>query len=238
MKTLIVWALAGAALVAVGTAGATPPKCDKKIQLFSSDTAIIAWQSPRLDSPRDPNSARIGIHVLNQDGDDYALAYSKCSGAEHKKVGDVRNLSFEFLNQTGNPDVHVGNGAPRYSVDIDADGDGSYDYSAFLSGYFCNEPMAENPKWSRADFTGRISAGCELQANGVSYISDGAKSAWKLFAEANPNAKLYGDLAPAYLVMDEAGTAYVDRLAFHNIMYQASGTGSSAAKTCSNESAC
>jgi hypothetical protein len=238
MKKLIVWALAGASLAAAGAAGATTPKCDKKIQLFSSDTAIIAWQSPRVDSPLDSNSARIGIHVLNNDGDDYALAYSKCSGAERKKVGDIRNLSFEFLNTAGNPGVHVGAGAPRYSVDIDKDGDGSYDYSAFLSGFYCNQPLPENPGWSRADFTGRILPGCELQADGVSYVSDGVKSAWKLFAEANPAAKLYGDLAPAYLVMDEAGTAFVDRLAFHNIMYQASGTGSSAAKTCPNESSC
>lgn len=236
MKTLIALALASAALVAF-PASATN-KCDKKAVLFSSDTAIIAWQSPRLDSPLDANNARLGVHVLNQDGDDYALAYSKCSGAEHKNVADVRNLSFEFLNTTGNPGVHVGNGAPRYSVDIDVDGNGSYDYSAFLSGAFCNQPLVENLGWSRADFTGRVSAGCELQANGVSYISDGTKSAWRLFAEANPAAKLYGDLAPAYLVMDEPGTAFVDRLAFHNIMYQASGTGSSAARACPSEASC
>lgn len=237
MKSILGFTCAAVWLLAAGTADATT-SCNKKIVLFSSDTAIIAWQSPRVDSPLDPNSARLGVHVLNQDGDDYALAYSKCSGAEHKKVGDIRNLSFEFLNTAGNPDVHVGNGAPRYSVDIDVDGNGSYDFSMFLSGFFCNQPLVENLGWSRADFTGRVSPGCELQANGVSYVSNGTKSAWKLFAEANPNAVLYGDLAPAYLVMDEAGTAYVDRLAFHNIMYQASGTGSAAAKACPSEASC
>ena len=237
MKAFLAYACASTFLLLAGAAGATN-KCNKKAILFSSDTAIIAWQSPRFDSPLDSNSARLGVHVLNQDGDDYALAYSKCSGAEHKKVSEVRNLSFEFLNQTGNPGVHVGNGAPRYSVDIDADDNGSYDYSAFLSGFYCNLPLAENLGWSRADFTGRVLAGCELQANGVSYVSDGVKSAWTLFAEANPDARLYGDLAPAYLVMDEPGTAFVDRLAFHNIMYQASGTGSAAAKSCPSEASC
>ncbi len=133
--------------------------------------------------------------------------------------------------------MHVGAGAPRYSVDLDIDGNGSYDFSAFLSGFYCNQPLAENPGWSRADFTGRISPGCELQANNVSYVSDGSKSAWKLFAEANPNAKVFC-VGPAYLIMDEPGTAYVDRLAFHNIMYQASGTGASAAKGCPSEASC
>ncbi len=110
MKAFLAYACASTFLLLAGAAGATN-NCNKKAVLFSSDTAIIAWQSPRFDSPLDSNSARLGVHVLNQDGDDYALAYSKCSGAEHKKVSEVRNLSFEFLNQTGNPGVHVGNGA-------------------------------------------------------------------------------------------------------------------------------
>src|SRR5262245_58269614 len=184
MKSLYAWALAGAALIVAAPAGAT--NCTnasvKKLVLFSSDTGVIAWQSDRFDSPRDPNSVRLALHVLHNPpvvGDDFAFAYSKCSGLEHKLVGQVKNLSFEFLNQTGEPFVHIGNGAPRYSVDIDADGDGGYDFSAFLSGFFCNEPMAENLGWSRADFTGRTSPGCTLQANGVDYTSDGTKSAWQ-----------------------------------------------------------
>ena len=142
MKTLYVWALAGAALVAAGSANATT--CSnasfKKLLFITSDTGIVSWQSPRFDSPRDPNSSRLGVHVLRQDGDDYVIAYSKCSGAENKLVGQIRNLSFEFLNQSGEPSVHIGNGAPRYSVDIDAGGDGSYDYSAFLSGFSATSP--------------------------------------------------------------------------------------------------
>lgn len=236
MKILTVLAL-GATMLGMAMPADASTKCNKKLILFSSDTAIIAWQTLRVDSPLDANNARLGVHVLNQDGDDYAYAYSKCSGIEDKKVGDIRNLSFDFLNTTGNPDVHVGAGAPRYSVDLDVDGDGVYDYSAFLAGSYCNQPLAENPGWSRADFTGRILAGCELQVNGVSYISDGAKSAWQLFAEAYPNARVYG-IGPAYLLMDEAGTAYVDRLAFHNIMYVSGGTGAAAIKSCPSEASC
>jgi hypothetical protein len=224
-------------LIAVTPANATN-SCNKKLQLFSSDTGVIAWQSKRLDSPRDPNSTRLAVHVLRQDGDDYDLAWSKCSGLEHKLVGQVKNLSFEFLNETGEASIHNGAGSPRLSVDIDKEGDGDYDFSIFLAGSYCNEPMAEDTRWSRADFTGRTLAGCELQADGVSYISDGTESAWQKLVDAHPEYKLYGPVGPAYLVMDEEGTAFVDRLAFGNIMYVSSGTGTAAVKTCSTESSC
>ena len=152
MKAFSAYACASALLLLAGAAGSTTTR-NKKAVLFSSDTAIIAWQNPRFDSPLDANSTRLAVHVLNQDGDDYALAYSKCSGAEHRRVSEVRN-------QTGKPDVHIGNGAPRYSVDIDADGVGTYDYSAYLAGFYCNQPLPENLGWSRADLTGRVLAGC------------------------------------------------------------------------------
>ena len=236
MNKLCVLTLAGSALIFASAANATDT-CNKKLFFISFDTGVVAWQANRLDSPRDPNHTRLAVHVLHQDGDDYVNAYSKCSGIEGKLVGQIRNLSFEFLNQSGEPFVHVGNGSPRYSVDLDADGNGSYDYSAFLSGFFCNEPMVEDTRWSRADFTGRTAPGCTLQANGIDYSSDGTRSAWKVFADANPTAKVIG-IGPAYLVMDEEGTAFVDRLAFHNIMYVSSGTGTAAVKSCPSESSC
>jgi hypothetical protein len=236
MKSVCAWALAAAALIAAGPASATDT-CNKQLFFISFDTGVVTWQKPRLDSPRDPNASRLAVHVLHQDGDDYVNAYSKCSGIEGKLVGQVRNLSFEFLNQSGEPSVHVGNGSPRYSVDLDIDGNGTYDFSAFLSGYYCNEPMVEDTRWSRADFTGRTAPGCTLQANNVDYSSDGTRSAWKVFADANPLAKVFG-IGPAYLVMDEEGTAFVDRLAFHNIMYVASGTGTAAVKSCPSEASC
>lgn len=240
MRLICSLALSALAFVMAGPASATN-SCNKKMLFISSDTGVITWQSGRFDSPRDANSQRLAAHVLHNppypDGDDYAIAYSKCSGAENKLVGQIRNLSFEFLNETGEPFVHIGAGAPRYSVDIDAGGDGSYDFSAFLPASTCNEPMAEDTRWSRADFTGRTLAGCSIFVNGVQYTSNGVKSAWQLYAEAHPTDKLYG-VGPAYLVMDEDGTAFVDRLAFQNIMYTSSGTGSAAIKTCPNESSC
>lgn len=221
-----------------GAQAAYATGCPSGLKFFTSDTGIIGWQTPRLDSPLDPNNARLEVHVLNQDGDDWAGAYSICSSVEGKLVGEVRNLSFDFLNETGNPDVHIGAGAPRYSVDIDANGDNVYDFSAFMSAYYCQDVLFEDTRWSRADFTGRTAAGCSIFVDNVQYTSNGSKSAWALYAEANPTHRVMLTPGSAYLVMDEAGTAFVDRLAFHNKMYVKSGTTTSAIKTCATESSC
>jgi len=235
-KKCLIVAASVAAILAAPAALATCVK--PQLLFFGDDTGVIAWQAPRIDSPLDPNSARLAVHVLNQDGNDYAGAYNDCTGINGKLVGAVKNLSFDFQNETANPAVHIGAGAPRYSVDIDSDGDGLYNFSAFLSAFHCNVPLSENPGWSRADFTGRVTAGCSIFVDNVQYTSDGVKSAWKLYAEANPTHKVMTWLGPAYLVMDEPGTAFVDRLAFHNKMFVQSGTGSGAIKNCSSEASC
>ncbi len=206
------------------------------LQFFGDDTGGITWQKPRIDSPLDPNKARLIVTVLNQDGDDYAGAFANCTGIEKKLLGQVINLSFDFLNTTGNSEVHVGAGAPRISVDVDTDGDGNADAYAYLSAYYCQDVLSEDPRWSRADFTGRVSTGCQMYTSlqGTPFESDGVTSAWAHFAAAYPNAKV----VQAYLIMDEPGTAFVDRLAFHNRMYQQAGTGSAAIKTCNSESSC
>ena len=227
-------ALVGLALAA-GEAAAT---CPQTLQFFGDDTGVVTWQSGRVDSPKDADSSRLAVHVLRQDNDDYAGAYTECSGIENKLVGAVRNLSFEFLNDSTETAVHIGAGAPRYSVDIDTNGDGSYDLSAFLSAFHCQAVLPENPAWSRADFTGRILPGCSIFVDNVQYTSDGVKSAWRLYADANPTHRVMSGKGPAYLVMDEEGTAFVDRLAFHNKMFVKAGSGSAAVKSCANETSC
>jgi hypothetical protein len=235
MKRLFFWALGGAALVAAGSANATT--CSnatfRKLQFFSDDTGAILWQSPRDDSPLDPNKQRLLVHVLSQDGDDFAGAFSNCSGIENRTLGQVRNLSFDFMNTTGQP-VHVGAGSPRYSVGIDKDGDGSAEFFAFLAAASCGAVLPEDTTWSRADFTGRVLAGCALFAEAETFTSDGSKSAWTLFAEAHPTWKV----TIAFLVVDEAGTTFVDRLAFHNKLYVAAGSGTAAIKNCPSEASC
>lgn len=231
MKTLMATMIGATLLASAGEASAAT--C--ALKFFGDDTGVITWQSGRVDSPLDADSSRLAVHVLRQDGNDYSGAISNCTGIRGKLVGNVRNLSFEFLNETTEPSVHVGAGAPRYSVEVDTDGDTVTDYVAYLSAFYCGDQLSENPAWSRADFTGRVAAGCAFYtSSGELFTSDGVKSAWTLFAEAHPTFKVVN----AYLVVDEAGTTFVDRLAFHAKMYRKAGTTTAAVASCANEAAC
>lgn len=203
---------------------------DKKLQFFGDDTGIITWQSPRVDSPRDANKARLAVSVLHQDGDDYAGAQGKCTGIEGQLVGNVKNLSFDFENESANP-VHIGAGAPRYSVEIDSTGGNVTDTVAYLAAFYCPAVMPEDTRWSRADWTGRTQVGCQIfLSNAESFSSDGVNSAWKNLALAHPTWAV----VQAYLVMDEEGTAFLDRLAFQNEMFSAPNF----VQNCGSEAAC
>jgi hypothetical protein len=202
---------------------------NRQLQFFGDDTGIITWQSPRVDSPRDANTARLALSVLMQDGDDYAGAQGHCTGIEGQLVGNVKNLSFDFENTTANP-VHIGAGAPRYSVEIDSTGGSVTDTVAYLSAYYCQAVLPEDTRWSRADWTGRTQAGCSIFVGSEQFTSDGVKSAWALMAAAHPSWAV----VQAYLVMDEEGTAFVDRLAFQNEMF----TAPFIVQKCTSEAAC
>lgn len=236
MNSIFAYSCAAAMVLAAGTAGATETCSNanfKKLQFFSDDTGAILWQNPRIDSPLDTNNQRLLVHVLNQNGDDFAGAFSNCSGIENRTLGQVRNLSYDFMNDSVEP-VHVAGGSPRYSVGISKDGDNTTEFFAFLAAFHCGAVLPENTTWSRADFTGRTLAGCSLQAEAETFTSDGSKSAWTLFAEAHPTWKV----TVAFLVVDENGTTFVDRLAFHNRMYVQAGSGSAAIKACPSEASC
>ena len=237
------------AIALAGVLGSVPvyATCNQptNLKFFGDDTGLANWHgtggfdAPRDDSPLDPNFVRLGVHVLDSAGNnDFVGAYNDCVGIKGKPVGQVKNLSFDFQNTTGNPAVHIGAGAPRYSVDIDQGGDGDYDFSAFLAAFYC-QGTTTNAGWSRADFTGQTALGaCSIWVNNVQYFSDGTRSAWKVYADANPTDKVMSWVGPAYLVMDEVGTAFVDRLAFQNKMFIRNGTSTSAIKNCGTEAAC
>lgn len=229
MKTFLSFMLIAVAWA--GTAHATncTLAANKKLQFFGDDTGIITWQTPRVDSPRDTNKARLAVSVLFQTGDDYAGAYNDCTGIEGKLVGQVKNLSFDFENETGNP-VHIGAGSPRYSVGLDTDGDTVTDTYAYLSAFYCSEVLPEDTTWSRADFTGRTLAGCSFFVGSENPTSDGVNSAWTVMALAHPTWVVTG----AFFVLDEEGTAFVDRLAFQNKMFNAPNV----TITCNSEAVC
>jgi hypothetical protein len=231
MKTIFASALVGVGILMAVPASATCPNL--KLQFFSGDTGGIFWQQPRVDSPLDPNKSRLMGTVLFQDGDDFFGAFSNCTGIERKFIGSVRNLSFDFMNETGNP-VHIGAGSPRYSVELDTDNDNLTDLIAFLAAFHCPAVLVEDTRWSRADWTGRTLAGCSIFVGSEQFTSDGVTSAWGLMSAAHPTWKV----VQAYLVVDEEGTVFVDRLAFQSLMFTGSGSGSGATKSCPSESSC
>lgn len=199
------------------------------LRLQDSDTGSAQWQYNRVDSPADADKGRLKLAVALQDGDDYALAWADGTGIRGKAVEAVRNLSFDFLSTT-----YVGAGAPRISVDVDTTGDGTADVYAYLSALYCQEAYSGSD-WSRADFTGRTAAGCSIYASdGGPYTSDGTSSAWAVFAAAHRGATVLD----AYVVMDEVGQSFIDRLAFQRHMFTRAGHGPASIKECPTESAC
>jgi hypothetical protein len=145
----------------------------------------------------------------------------------------VKNLSFDFMNETGQP-VTIAVGSPLYSVEIDKDGDGITDDVASLTAFYCPDVEPEDTTWSRADFTGRTSVGCEiwLNSDGTNPAADstGTKSAWAVLAAAHPTWKV----VQAYLVVSEVGSVFLDRLAFQNEMFTAAST----VVNCPSEASC
>jgi hypothetical protein len=228
MRVLKALTTAGLGLGTMMVSGMASATTTPKLVFFGDDTGMIVWQAPRVDSPLDANHSRLAVHVLLQTGDDYAGAQPQSSGINNKVVGQVRNLSFDFENESANP-VHIGAGAPRYSVEFDTDGDTVVDAYGYLAAFHCNAVLVEDGAWSRADFTGRKAAGCSIFVGAEQFTSTGTQSAWAVLVAAHPG----WIVKDAYLVMDEAGTAFVDRLAFQNRMYTSGGS-----VLCSSEAAC
>jgi hypothetical protein len=197
-----VFAIAGTALAHTGP--------NQHLVFGEFDTGSATWQPRRNDSPLDTNRGRIKLAVAEQTGDDYVLAYANGTGIRGKVVENVRNLSFDFRHLN-----YVGAGAPRISVEVDTNDDGVADVYVYLSAAYCAEVL--NGAWSRADFTGRTSAGCAFYTSEpvLPYESNGVEDAWTDFANAHAGARVLD----AYVVMDEVGQSFIDRLAFQNHMF-------------------
>ncbi len=202
-KKIIAGAVAVVGLLALAPAAASAHVGPaRRLRFGSSDTGSIHWQRHVSDSPLDANQARLKVAV-DQDGDDWAYAYAKGTGVRGP-VSKPRHLSFD-VRTTG----YVGAGAPRISVELDTDADGEADVYAYLSAAHCSKPITGST-WALADFTGHTGAGCALYASdqGLPYESSDGQSAWDTFAAAHEGARVLD----AYLVSDETGQSFVDRL--------------------------
>jgi hypothetical protein len=235
-RVLVVSAVLGLVLGMSGVALADGPKLvlDNGVSSGCGTASEIGWVAGPNDSPNDPNSSALSIRT---NSGECAFAYQEKWGLDGGELlGTVKNLSFEFLDA---PAGYATLGAPRISVDLDTDGNGTYDDSASLSGQHCAAPIGGG--WRRADFTGRTAVGCDifLNSNGTTPAasSDGTNSAFKNLALLHPTWKLYQ--AP-YVIVDEqtqgsaGGRVLLDRIAFQNNMQQARGN----VKKCKNEAAC
>ena len=223
-KLILMAAVAGLlAMAAMPAEAHTGPAQYLNVQGY--DTGSGQWQRHSADSPLDAGRSRLKLAVAEQTGDDYVVARAEHTGIVGKGLARVRNLSFDVLTST-----YVGAGSPRISVDVDTNGDGAADLSAYLSAAHCTDDIGSD--WARADFTGRISVGCDLYASDQPgpYSSTGTQSAWAVFAAAHPGATV----TDAYVVADEVGQSYIDRLAIQRHVF----TGKGRMAECPTELSC
>jgi hypothetical protein len=202
----------------------------RRLRFQTSDTGSAQWQYNRVDSPLDANAGRLKLAVAEQDGDDYAIAFANGTGIRNRDVDTVRNLSFDFRTTS-----YVGAGAPRISVEVDTNNDFVTDVYVYLSAFYCGADIGSG--WSRADFTGRLAAGCLFytsEPGSPTYVSDGVEDAWTKFANLHSGARVLD----AYVVMDEVGQAFIDRIAFQNHMFTRGASNSTGIVHCPNEGSC
>jgi len=210
-KFLGIVAVAGAIVTLAGTAQARTAQPAERLRLQEYDTGSGAWQRGVSDSPRDAGSQRVKLAVAEQTGDDYVVVVAPRSGVRGP-IDEVGHLGFDVLTRT-----YVGAGAPRISVDIDTDGNGEADLYAYLSAFHCQRNYVGSD-WARANFTERKALGCAIYTNeptGSPYESTGTMSAWDVFAAAHSGA----DVLSAYMVQDEVGQAFVDRIVIGHRMF-------------------
>ncbi|HYV21463.1 MAG TPA: hypothetical protein VEN31_02310 [Candidatus Bathyarchaeia archaeon] len=133
-----------------------------------------------------PNAA-----TLNNTAGGVSGVYFPISRLTGKAVADVSGLSFDF---TG---IARG-GAPRISVPIDTNGDGTTEFYAFISSEFC--PTTQ---------TGHVSEStCQVFATGQN--NNNGYANWAAFAAANTGATIAatdGDPTVPFIVADVSGVA-------------------------------
>ena len=215
-KFVVAAAVAVASLAFVAIATAAPLPANQHLQF--QGTGSHFWNKLGGDAPHDADSRALRMKV---GAGQYVVAYSKRSIDIAKDVQDVTNLSFEFKASS-----YIGAGAPRISVEFQ-NGD-----IAYLSASYCNHPMAVTGNtWARADFT-RFHNDCSIWVSGQQYFADGARSAWRVYADAHPDQVV----EQAYLVSDETGGYRIDRLSLGaGVMYT---SGNGVGKRCTTEASC
>lgn len=133
--------------------------------------------------PKSKQVAQLTTNGGNPAGE-YAGVYFAKGPLDGKTLGQVANLSFSY---SGSP---AGAGAPRFSVPIDFDGNGTWDLFAFVSAYYCS------------DGAGRVDV--VNDATCTIYVGAESFSNWAAFAAAHPTWRIAKD-AVTFIIADEPG---------------------------------
>ncbi len=127
-------------------------------------------------------------------GYDYAGVYTNDSTMYGQKLGEVKTLSFTYAGS------EPGAGAPRFSVPIDTDGNGSNDQWAFISALYCN---------NGAGLVDAINdPTCTVWLGGVTPYEN-----WTALVAALPAARIATDQF-VFVVADEPGTWVINHVQF------------------------
>lgn len=132
-----------------------------------------------------------GAVFVNAAPGDYAGVYVKNDGLQGKTLGAVTQLSFKYNR-------NVSGGAPRFSLAIDANGDGSYEFFAFADPNGCGIPTG-----GTGNMVGKVDVinnpNCQITTNdGRSYPNYAA------FVAGNPGAK-YATNQVSFIIADQPG---------------------------------
>jgi hypothetical protein len=145
-------------------------------------------------------------------------------------VEEVENLSFDWRTPAGDPPGTVAGGSPRIVVFLD-----NGDLVAIDAANCWREIPASGGTWARTDATGFHStdAPCTIYENNVTpYTNTPTMSAWDVFAAAHPGHSV----TYAFVVVDQPGTYYLDRIAFGTGKLY--GKNNEPSRNCPNEGAC
>ncbi len=204
----IITGLAALSLIAsfafISTVDAAAPSTapgQNKLQCFSGsqDTIDNEGYGPYTGTCTLKGNGARGPATLNTVDNDtdpynnYAGVYVQNSDVYGQPLSSVKKLSFNF---TGEATA----GAPRFSVPIDTDGNGSTNFWAYVSAYYCNDGMGTVDAINDSTCT-------VYTSTNMSYPN------WAAFVAAYPGAKVANDYA-LFIIADEPGMWTVSGVKF------------------------
>ena len=165
----------------------------RQLKFFGDDTGLATWQKrPSARLAARSQRRRLGVHVLSQDRQRLCQRLCELRGhqGQASRAGKEPVVRLpEYNRQSCGSHRRRAPLATRWTSM--QDGDGDYDFSAFLAAFHCKAANRANAAWSRADFTGQTAPGCSILVNNVQYTSDGTQVCVEsLLPTRNPGTKV------------------------------------------------